>query len=63
MQIPVLLHLFREGALNLGLPIKAKNIVCFDMDGNVSECPSDRAKMSKIIEGVAGDIENVWKSL
>jgi hypothetical protein len=63
MQIPVLLHLFREGALNVGLQIKAKNIVCFDMDGNVSECPANRTAMNKIIEGVAGDIEQVWNGL
>jgi hypothetical protein len=63
MQIQVLLHLFREGALNVGLEIKAKNIVCFDMDGNISECPANRTAMNKIIEGVAGDIEQVWDGL
>lgn len=63
LQIPVLLHLFRESALNIGLNIKTQNIICFDMDGNVYQCSPNRGAMNQLVQGVAGDIQDVWNSL
>lgn len=63
LQIPVLLHLFREAAATVGLEVKPQNILCLDMDGNVSECPRNRAAMNQMLATLAGDVEGVWKAL
>jgi hypothetical protein len=60
MQIPVLLHLVREGAQNGAV---APTVICLDMDGVEHRCPQDRAKMARVLVSLENELEAVWNSV
>lgn len=60
MQIPILLHLIREGAHRKGL---APKVICLDMDGREHKCPVDREKMTKIVASLEKDLVATWSSV
>jgi len=63
LRISILLHLMRQSAVNVGLHVNPENVACFDMDGTVHHCPRNTTAMDRIVEGLAGEIEDVWNAL
>lgn len=60
LQIPILLHLLREGAHNAGLDAV---VICLDMDGVQHNCPADRQKMKNIVAPLEQELEATWSSI
>lgn len=63
LEIPMLLHLIRNSAVNVGLKIKPENVFCFDMEGNVHPCPGNIEAMEQTAGNLSTEIEAVWSSL
>jgi hypothetical protein len=60
LQVPVLLHLLREGAIAAGLE---PAVVCLDVSGSNHKCPADRQKMNAFVLSIEAEITKVWNSL